>query len=71
MSEENKDIATVLAHAGQLSEQFDTVQIVVTRHLGKAGTQLTHGGIGNVYAREGSVRSWLKAQETAVPTEEE
>lgn len=48
------------AHCGQLLEQFDTVQIICTRHEGrKDGTAIASIGAGNYFARRGSVIEWL------------
>ena len=65
MSAENKDrdIALVTRIATELSEQFDSVRIFVSRHDGKAGTCRVSIGRGNFYAQYGQIREWLIEQE--------
>lgn len=45
-----------------LACNWDSVQIVVTRHDGEHGTYSASHGEGNYYARVGSVRDWLREQ---------
>jgi len=59
-----KDLGAIEAHAMQLSEQFDAVEIICTRDNGKKnGTVHVSSGVGNWYARYGAVRAWLKSEE--------
>jgi len=54
------------AHANQLAEHFDTVQIFVTRHdAGELdGTVNANYGTGNWFTRYGQVSTWMtKANE--------
>jgi hypothetical protein len=60
---ENKRETMIRAHACQLSEHFDSVQIIATSRAPEGHTILSHWGKGNWYAREGSVREWLSVQE--------
>jgi hypothetical protein len=39
---------------------FDTVEIIATRVDAETGTVAAHVGIGNWYARYGSVVAWVK-----------
>ncbi len=57
---EDRDQKLAKAHCGQLCEHFDTVQIICTRfESDKDGTIMASVGIGNYYARRGSVIEWL------------
>ena len=58
---EAEDIKTVDAHIDQLMEHFDSVQIMVTRHMPTEldGTVQISRGAGNWYARYGQVREFL------------
>jgi hypothetical protein len=57
----NGDLERLQSAARALGEHFDSVQIVCTRHdpIQQGGTVITHAGVGNWYARFGSIRSWL------------
>lgn len=47
-----------------LREQFDTVQVFVTRvHDDNGGTRSADWGSGNWYARYGQVSGWVKCQD--------
>lgn len=48
----------------ELIEQFDTVQIFITRHDGD-GTVARIRGRGNYYARRGIVQDWLEDETSA------
>lgn len=53
----------VKAHANQLSEHFDAVQIFANKHTGdEEGTARVSWGTGNWYARYGHVHEWLVRQ---------
>lgn len=73
-NERAEDAKRASAHVdrvlAQLSEHFDTVQIIATQyHPGPRGeTRWVNGGIGNYYARCGSVRMWLVQQERRAQT---
>ncbi len=43
----------------EMSGEFDTVRIFVTRHDGSKGTYALSRGRGNIYAQYGHVREWL------------
>jgi len=62
----DQDKAALDRVLAQLTEQFDSVQIIATRHRG-AGvgeqTWLMHRGTGNWYARYGAVREWLARED--------
>lgn len=49
-------------HCGRLIEHFDSVQIVCTKSHGSNGTAHVTWGMGNWYARFGSVAAWMKHQ---------
>ena len=51
--------------ASALIEHFDSVQILVTRHCddGTRDTAAFECGLGNLYARLGQVREWLRIQD--------
>lgn len=61
MSSEPNDLELVRKAAEQLSEHFDSVQILATRHeSGKEdGTINVNYGIGNWFARYGQAYEWL------------
>lgn len=50
------------AHAVQLSEHFEAVQIIATGMDPQEGTGLYKAGRGNHYARIGVVEEWLKRE---------
>jgi hypothetical protein len=52
-------------HARELSEHFDTVQILATRHdpANEDGTIYFAIGVGNFYARYGQAVEWIIAQD--------
>ncbi len=56
-----EDEAIVRRHVEQLIEHFDTVQILVSRHMPaeKDGTVAVAQGAGNWYARRGHARDFL------------
>lgn len=56
-----EDEAIVRHHVQQLVEHFDTVQIMVSRHMPaeKDGTVAVTQGAGNWYARRGQARDFL------------
>lgn len=61
--QQTRDLEIIRAHAIQLSEQFDSVQIICTRDNGpKNSTIHAAHGSGNWYARYGSVDAWMKAE---------
>lgn len=62
-SEKDVDIERLRKHAGQLSEHYDTAQIVVTKLNPDGSTRRIAQGIGNWYARYGSVIEWIKTEE--------
>lgn len=55
----------VQKHATELSEQFDSVQIFVTRHEAGEhdGTININLGAGNYFTRYGHVKDWCVRQE--------
>jgi hypothetical protein len=56
--------ATLLQGAAStLAEHYDSVQIIATYRNSEGLTGLHHHGVGNWYAREGSVREWIKVQD--------
>lgn len=59
--QQEEDLKLLRQHVDQLAEQFDSVQIFVTRHeQGQLdGTISSTVGSGNWYARFGNVREWL------------
>lgn len=62
--DEDQDVAIVRSHAVQLSEHFDTVQILCTRTSGDVdGTVNVSWGEGNFFARYGQVREWIVKQD--------
>ncbi len=50
------------SHCAQLTEHFDSVQIIATSRDDEGNTTLHVMGLGNWYARFGSVQAWV-AQE--------
>lgn len=50
------------SHAAQLSEHFDSVQIIVTAIDPEEGTGIYRAGRGNYYARIGAVEEWLRRE---------
>ncbi len=56
---DKRENSILAAHVAQLRENFDTVQIFVTRHDGTKGTFYACKGSGNWYARTGYVQAWL------------
>lgn len=50
------------AVANELSSHFGTIQIVATGEV-EDGTAVFTAGFGNIFAREGSIREWLRKQE--------
>jgi hypothetical protein len=59
------DLARLRAHAEQLGEHFDTVQIFVTRHEhGQLeGTVNCAWGTGSYFTRSGQIREWIVKQD--------
>ena len=57
MSKEKLDLLS--RHCTQLSEHFDSVQIIATSYDGEA-TRLMVSGRGNWYARLESARAWIR-----------
>ena len=73
MSEEqdSEDTKRIKAAAVHLSEFFDSVQIVCTRYNNDTdGTMASYSGVGNWFARYGSVKEWIKVQEAEMATRE-
>ncbi len=71
MANEKYDL--LRAHAAQLAEHFESVQIIAT-HVDSEldATVLTAAGQGNMYARLGSTATWLDSYENlAEPLEPE
>lgn len=69
-TEEDRDMAVLARAVAQLSEHFDTVQIIATRHDPKNDcTIVARKGVGNWHARFGSVREWLVREERRIATE--
>ena len=64
-SDANNTMKVLDKHCNSLMEHFDTVQIVVTRHL-KDGTRMANYGAGNLYARLASAREWLNRMDMSV-----
>lgn len=64
-TEVNETMGLMEKHCSALMEHFDTVQIVVTRHL-KDGTRMANYGAGNLYARLASAREWLNRMDMSV-----
>jgi hypothetical protein len=60
---EDRDLELVRRHVHQLAEHFDTVQVFVTRHRGREGTENVVLGAGNWFARYGHVYAWLHDEE--------
>ncbi len=59
MSQPN-DLARVEAALAVLGEHFDTVQIFTTRYEGsETGTTACQMGVGNWFARQGQIQTWL------------
>lgn len=59
-----KDMAIIRSHAVQLSEHFDSVQILCTKkHASGDGTTSAVFGQGDWYARYGHAKYWIKQQE--------
>jgi len=58
-------------HLTELSEEFDTVRIFVTRHDGAKGTFAVSRGRGNIYAQYGHVREWLLMMDAGSAAEHE
>lgn len=58
-----EDNALLDSHAAQLSEHFESVQIIATRRRPGGITRLAARGGGNFYASLGAVREWLVMQE--------
>ncbi len=69
MSEETKpeseDVKAVRAAIEKLGEQFDTVQIFVTRHEAGMHDGTLHIGLGcgNFFARYGQVIGWVTSND--------
>ncbi len=57
----SEDEAIVRQHVQQLVEHFDTVQILVSRHMPaeKDGTVSIDQGAGNWFARRGQARDFI------------
>lgn len=49
-------------HAAELSEHFDSVQIIATKLLPSGKTVLYASGQGNYFARQGSLTKFLEAE---------
>lgn len=49
----------------QLSEHFDSVQIIATRHTGTHTSRFDRG-TGNLYSRLGAVAEWLHLRRSRV-----
>ena len=54
----------------QLGEHFSSVQIVATVEDGES-TTMFHDGVGNYYARYGSVKEWVAIEEAQAIEDEE
>lgn len=61
----DEDLARLDRCLAQLSEHFDSVQIVATRHNGDA-TISCHRGTGNWFSRYGAVVEWVEFQQARV-----
>jgi hypothetical protein len=61
MSDKEADVELVRKHVQALGEHFDTVQILVTRHMPaeKNGTVSIEQGSGNWFARRGQARDFV------------
>lgn len=63
--QKDEDMKLIEHHAAILSEHFDTVEIITTRHQPNTGdkdengTVMCNSGTGNYFARYGSVKEWL------------
>lgn len=59
----DQDIELLRKHTSQLSEYYDTTQIIVTKLKSDGGTKRIAQGSGNWYARYGSVKEWVNNEE--------
>ena len=61
-----RKLAILDKHCIQLSEHFDSVQIIATQFSPDSGTRIISKGFGNWYANVGAVSDWLdsKREET-------
>lgn len=50
----------IQSHAAQLSERFETVQIICTQHNPQMGTRKHCAGSGNAFARIAATEEWVK-----------
>lgn len=64
------DIAMLRRAAAVLAENFDTVQIFCSRHLGDDGTVGVKYGTGNWFARIGQVKEWVNGEDSAVEAQQ-
>jgi hypothetical protein len=72
MSKDNdRDMDLIMKAAQALGENFDAVQIFVSRHEPEVekGTIRASAGVGNWYARVGQVGEWLMRHEEEVRAE--
>lgn len=72
-SSEYKDISLVKKALEQLGEHFDSVQIFCTRYEPEIedGTIQVSKGIGNWFARYGSVKEWTIREESEMKSKED
>ena len=60
--QDEREMAVMKSHVAQLSEHFDVVQILASRHVGATTTNWQFGA-GNWFARYGLARMWLVREE--------
>lgn len=61
---QDRDMSIIKSHVAQISEHFETVQIIATRHDAEhGGTVMASWGEGNWYGRFGSIKGWITQQE--------
>ena len=59
MSKEKKELKIVKDACSRLMEHFDSVQVLVTKHMGHEGTLNVSYGSGNYFSRIGLARNWI------------
>ncbi len=64
-----EESARVLAVTKALSEHFDAVVVLCSRHEGSRGTRTIAKGSGNWHTQFGIVREWIITQEERVKRE--
>lgn len=65
MSDPDPDLARLDRVLAQLSEHFDSIQIIATRHAGD-GTLTFQRGTGNWFSRYGATAEWVDMQRARV-----